>query len=85
MLAYLGEIPSRADCKVEGNKMDTRTGEIFKYPTQAELEKAFENNSFLIEVDCSSLCDFREQRKGKSFCTANRMQRRLIKCQIKRK
>jgi len=65
--------------------MDTRTGEIFDFPTQQELDDAKKNNPFLVEVDCDKICDFREGRNGKVFCIANREQRREIKCQIKKK
>lgn len=65
--------------------MDERTGEIFKFPSQEDLEKARKDNPFMIEVDCNKGCDFREIRNEKTFCIANRMQRRLIKCQVKRR
>lgn len=65
--------------------MDTRTGELFGFKNQQELDEAKKNNPFLVEVDYDLICDFREKRNEKTFCIANRMQRRLIKCQIKRK
>jgi len=65
--------------------MDTRTGEIFDFKNGKELKTALKNNINLVEVDCNQLCDFREERSGRFFCTANRSQRRKIKCQIKRK
>ena len=65
--------------------MDERTGEIFDFPSQQELDEAKKTNPFLREIDCKKLCDFRETRNGRYFCIANRVQRRLIKCQIKRK
>ena len=53
--------------------MDTRTGEIFKFPTKKELDEAKKKNPFLIEVDCSSLCEFGElKRDGRTFCISNR-------------
>jgi len=65
--------------------MDERTGEVFKFPTQKELDEAKKNNPFLVEVDCDKMCDFREKRFDRIFCVANRSQRRRIKCQIKKK
>ena len=65
--------------------MDERTGEIFKFSNQKELDEAKKNNPFLVEVDCNSLCELGERRGEKTFCIANRVQRRLIKCKIKRR
>ena len=64
--------------------MDTRTGEIFDFKNKQELKKASEANPYLVEINCDLICDFRVERNGKSFCTANRKQRRKIKCQVKR-
>ena len=60
--------------------MDTRTGEIFDFKNGSELKSALKINSNLVEVDCNQLCKFRVERDRKIFCTANRKQRRRIKC-----
>lgn len=65
--------------------MDTKTGEIFDFKNGKELETALKENINLVEVDCNQMCDFREERFERFFCTANRSQRRRIKCQIKKK
>lgn len=65
--------------------MDTRTREIFDFVNQKVLEKALDKNPYLVEVDCDKMCDFRDERFGRSFCTANRGQRRGLKCLVKRK
>lgn len=62
--------------------MNTRTGEIFGFKNKQELDKAKEKNSYLVEVNCKKICEFREDRNGRDFCIANRQQRRAIKCYI---
>ncbi len=65
--------------------MDTRTNELFGFLNEKTLNEAMEKNPFLVEVDCGELCIFREENSGRAFCTANRIEQRLKKCQIKRK
>jgi len=65
--------------------MDTKTGEIFNFKDEQKLKAALKENINLVEVDCNSLCDFRQEKFGRFFCIANRKQRREIKCQIKKK
>jgi len=64
--------------------MDTRTGEIFKFPSQKELDEAKKKNPYLIEVNCDKKCELGIWKGEKFFCIANRSQRRRIKCQIKK-
>ena len=69
--------------------MDTETGEIFDFKNIEELFKAQKKNPNLVEVNCDKGCDFRIRKTvgsegEKTFCIANRSQRRRIKCQIKK-
>ncbi len=64
--------------------MNKETKEISEFENLAELNKEIELNPSLVEVKCDKLCNFREKRGEKVFCGANRFQRRLIKCQIKK-
>ena len=64
--------------------MNKETNEISEFKNKAELVKEMELNPSLVEVKCNKICEFREKRGEKVFCVANRFQRRMIKCQIKR-
>jgi len=61
--------------------MDTKTNEISNFENKQALLQALEKNPNLREVNCNPLCRFLLTIKGgKTFCGANRKQRRKIKC-----
>ena len=66
--------------------MDTKTNEVFfNFRNEEELRKSLGENPTLREVNCNSFCQFLVTIKdGRTFCRANRKQRREMKCFIKR-
>lgn len=64
--------------------MDTRTNEIFDFASEVDLNKAKAGNPYLVEVSCDKLCEYRKRKDNRSFCIANRRQRRALKCTAKK-
>ena len=61
--------------------MDTRTGEILKFGNDKKLRKAIKENPNLKAIGrCDPLCKYLYQVAGKTFCRANRKERRKRKC-----
>ena len=61
--------------------MDTRTGEITEFPNNGMPQSAMRKNPYLKPVNCNVFCEFlRKSKDEKTFCLANRKQRRKLRC-----